>query len=92
MTAGARRLMDERPGDAALAERLAPIIAADRDRQAEDIAINRPDAVLISRHGARFHAWATSDPKLAAALAPYRFALASGDPDWPVDLYLRATP
>lgn len=92
MTAGARRLMDLHPDDAALVERLAPIIAADRDRLAEDIVANRPDAVLVSRHGARFHAWAMSDPKLSAALAPYRFALASGDPDWPVDLYLRQAP
>jgi hypothetical protein len=89
MTAGARRLIDEHPDDNALAARLAPIIDRDRDVIAEDIKRNRPDAVLVSRFGARFHRWAMSDPKLVAALAPYRFERASAADDWPVDLYVR---
>ncbi len=90
MTAGARRLIDLDPGDPALAERLAPIIARDRDMAAEDIERNRPDGVLVSNLGPRFHRWAMSDPKLAAALADYRFVTASAVKDWPIDLYVRA--
>jgi hypothetical protein len=90
MTAGARRLIDQNPHDGALAERLAPIIARDRDMTAEDIERNRPDGVLVSNLGPRFHQWAMSDPKLAAALADYRFMIASGAKDWPIDLYVRA--
>ncbi len=89
MTAGARRLIDENPGDEALRARLAPIIARERDFVAEDISREKPDILLISRHGPRFHAWAMSDPKLAEARAPYRFVMSNPDPDWPVDLYIR---
>jgi hypothetical protein len=89
MTAGARRLIDENPGDRALAERLAPIIGRDRDMLAEDIRRNRPDGILVSNVGPRFHQWAMSDPKLEAALADYRFQTASGAKDWPIDLYVR---
>jgi hypothetical protein len=90
MTAGARRLIDQYPDDRTLAARLAPIIARDRDMIAEDIGRNRPDAVLVSRFGPRFHQWAMSDPTLAAALADYTFRAASLAKDWPVDLYVRA--
>jgi hypothetical protein len=89
MTAGARRLIDENPGDRALAERLAPIIEHDRDMLAEDIRQNRPDGILVSNVGPRFHQWAMSDPKFAAALAGYRLEVTSGVSIWPVDLYVR---
>ena len=89
MTAGARRLIDQHPADMALASRLAPIIAWDRDLAAEDIRRERPDAVLVSKIGPRFHQWAMTDPALRAALEPYRFAMASRAKDWPVDLYVR---
>lgn len=89
MTAGARRLIDQHPADQALAARLAPIIAWDRDLAAEDIRRERPDAVLVSDLGPRFHQWAMTDPALRAALAPYRFVMASRAKDWPVDLYVR---
>jgi hypothetical protein len=89
MTAGARRLIDENPGDEALKARLAPIIARERDFVAEDIVRERPDVLLISRHGPRFHAWAMTDPKLTEARAPYRFVMSNPNPDWPVDLYIR---
>lgn len=89
MTAGARRLIDQNPGDSGLAERLAPIIEHDRDMLAEDIARNRPDGVLVSKVGPRFHRWAMSDPKLAAALRNYRLGAKSAVKAWPVDLYVR---
>ena len=89
MTSGARRLIDQYPGDAALAARLAPIIAAERDLLAADIVARRPDALLISRSAPRFYAWAMSDPTLAAARAPYRFVMSNPDPQWPIDLYVR---
>jgi hypothetical protein len=89
MTAGARRLIDENPDDRALAARLEPIIRRDREMVAEDIERHRPDALLISRHGARFHAWAMSDPALAAARADYVLTAQNPGKDWPVDLYVR---
>jgi hypothetical protein len=89
MTAGARRLIDENPDDHALAARLEPIIRRDRDMVAEDIERHRPDALLVSRHGARFNAWATSDPVLAAARADYVLTMQNPGKDWPVDLYVR---
>ena len=89
MTSGARRLIDQHRGDASLAERLQPIIAAERDAVAADIVAGRPDALLISRSAPRFYAWAMSDPALAAARAPYRFVMSNPDPQWPIDLYVR---
>jgi hypothetical protein len=89
LTAAARRLIDENPSDESLKARLSPIIAHERDLVAEDIEREKPDALLVSRHGPRFHAWAMGDPKLTEARAPYRFVMSNPDPDWPVDLYLR---
>jgi len=77
LTLGARQLIDESPGDSALAARLAPIIARDRDIVAEDIRRNRPDGILVNRANPRFHHWAMSDPTLAAALADYALATSS---------------
>jgi hypothetical protein len=89
LTAGARRLMAEHPGDRALAERLAPIIARDRDMVVEDILRNRPDGVLVSDVGAGFHAWALSDPKIAQALADYRPQARTAGTSSVVELYVR---
>ena len=89
LTSGARRLIDENPGDAALAARLAPIIARDRDIVAQDIRRNRPDGILVNTVNPRFHRWALSDPTLAAALADYALATSSRAADWPIDLYVR---
>ena len=89
LTSGARRLIDEHPGDAALAARLAPIIARDRDMLAQDIRRNRPDGILVNTVNPRFHRWALADPTLAAALADYRLATSSRAADWPIDLYVR---
>ncbi len=86
---GARRLIDERPGDAALAARLRPIIERDAEMAAEDIARNRPDGVLVNTVNPRFHDWAMHDPALAAALADYALATSSRAADWPIDLYVR---
>jgi hypothetical protein len=89
MTAGARRLIDENPDDHALAARLEPIIRRDGEMAAEDIERHRPDALLISQSGARFHAWAMSDPVLAAARADYVLIMQNPGKEWPVDLYVR---
>jgi hypothetical protein len=89
LTSGARRLIDENPGDAALAERLAPIVARERDMVAADIRGGRPDAVLVNTVNPRFHRWAMADPTLAAALADYALATSSRAADWPIDLYVR---
>jgi len=89
LTSGARRLIDENPGDATLAARLAPIVARDRDIVAEDIRTNRPDGILVNTVNPRFHRWAMTDPRLAAALADYALATSSRAADWPIDLYVR---
>jgi len=89
LTSGARRLIGENPGDSALAARLAPIIARDRDIVAEDIRRNRPDGILVNRVNLGFHRWAMTDPTLAAALADYALAATSRAADWPMDLYVR---
>jgi hypothetical protein len=89
LTLGARQLIDESPGDSALAARLAPIVARDRDIVVEDIRRNRPDGILVNRVNPRFHRWAMGDPPLAAALADYAFAAADRVANWPVDLYVR---
>jgi hypothetical protein len=90
MTAGARYLIATHPGDAALAARLAPIIARDRDMVAEDIASNRPDAILIGRIGTGFARWALEDSVLKAALRDYRPLATNSGADWPYELYARA--
>jgi hypothetical protein len=89
LTSGARRLIDENPGDAALAARLAPIVAHERDMVAEDIRTGRPDAILVNTVNPRFHRWAMTDPTLAAAFADYTLATSSRAVDWPIDLYVR---
>jgi hypothetical protein len=89
LTSGARRLIGENPGDFALAARLAPIIARDRDIVAEDIRRNRPDGILVNTVNPGFHRWAMNDPTLAGALADYALAATSRAADWPMDLYVR---
>jgi len=89
LTSGARRLIGENPGDSALAARLAPIIARDRDIVAEDIRRNRPDGILVNRVNLSFHRWAMTDPTLAAALGDYTLAATSRAADRPMDLYVR---
>ena len=84
-----RRLIDERPGDQALAARLRPYIDRDREMLVEDIERNRPDAILVGRLGTRFHQWAWSDPAIAAARADYQFFAAEPGKDFPAELYVR---
>jgi hypothetical protein len=89
LASGARRLIDENPGDSALAARLAPIVARDRDIVAEDIRRGRPDGILVNTVNPRFHRWAMTDPTLVAAFADYALATSSRAADWPIDLYVR---
>jgi hypothetical protein len=89
MTSAARRLIDEHPGDAALAARLQPYIDRDRDWLVEDIRRNRPDAILVGRLDSRFHQWAWSDPVITAARADYQLFAVNPDKDFPAELYVR---
>ncbi len=89
ITSAVRRLVDEHPGDKALAERLRPYIDRDRQMLVEDIGRNRPDAILVGRLDTRFHQWAWSDPAIAAARADYQFFAANPDKDFPAELYVR---
>jgi hypothetical protein len=89
IASAARRLIDEHPGDEALAQRLAPYIDRDRDRLVRDIEGNRPDAILVGRTDTRFHRWVWSDPAVAAAMANYQFFAANPDKNFPAELYVR---
>jgi len=89
MASAARWLIDAHPGDAALATKLQPYIAADRDRLVADIRRNRPDALLVGRLDTRFHQWIWNDPAVAAACANYRLFAENPDPNFPAALYVR---
>ncbi len=89
ITSAVRRLLDEHPGDEALARRLRPYIDRDRQMLVEDIERNRPDAILVGRLDTRFHQWAWSDPAVTAARADYRFFAAEPGKDFPAELYVR---
>jgi hypothetical protein len=71
ITSGARLLMDQRPGDAALAARLAPYIEADRQRLISDIRTRKPDAIIVGPLDTRFHAALWADPELQDAMRDY---------------------
>jgi hypothetical protein len=89
ITSAARRLIDEHPGDEALARRLAPYIDRDRRMLVEDIERGRPDAILVGRLDTRFYQWAWSDPAIAAARADYQFFAANPDKGFPAELWVR---
>jgi hypothetical protein len=90
IAAAARRRIDERPGDAALAERMRVYIDADRDRLVADLDRNRPDALLVGRLDTRFHQWAWNDPAIAAARADYRLFATETGAGFPAELWVRA--
>jgi hypothetical protein len=90
IAAAARRRIDEHPGDAALADRMNAYIEADRDRLVADLERNRPDALLVGRLDTRFHHWAWSDPKIAAARSDYRLFAVETDTGFPAELWVRA--
>lgn len=90
VAAAARRVIDEHPGDEAVAARMRPYIECDRDRLVADLHKNRPDALLVGRLDTRFHQWAWSDPAITAARAGYRLFAENPDPNFPAALYVRA--
>jgi hypothetical protein len=90
IAAAARRRIDEKPSDAALAERMRVYIDADRDRLVADLNRNRPDALLVGRLDTRFHQWLWNDPELAATRAGYRLYAAEADTGFPAELWVRA--
>jgi hypothetical protein len=89
IASAARRLIDQHPGDEALARRLAPYIDRDRRMLVEDIERNRPDAILVGRLDTRFHRWAWNDPAIAAARADYRVFAVEPGKDFPAELWVR---
>ncbi len=89
IASAARRLIDERPADEALARRLRPYIDRDRQMLVEDLTRNRPEAILVGRLDTRFHQWAWSDPAITAARADYRLFAAEPGKDFPAELYVR---
>lgn len=86
MTSGARFLLSRHQGDA---EALAQVIARDRDVAVEDLARERPDAILVSRINPHFYDWAVNDPAISSVLAGYALIASSTAKEWPVDLYAR---
>ncbi len=89
LTSGARRLIDENPGDLALAARLAPIIDRDRDMLADDIRRNRPDGILVNTANPRFHAGRWAIRRSPPRCPTIRSATSSREANWPIDLYVR---
>jgi hypothetical protein len=89
ITSGARLLIDRKPNDAALAAKLAPYIAADRDRLVADIVTRKPDAILVGPLNTRFHAAIWADPAVVAAMRDYRLVDVNDDPDKPGELWAR---
>ena len=89
MTAAARRLIDEHPGDASLAAKLAPYIAGERDRLVADIVGKRPEAILVGPLNTRFHAAIWADPSVQAAMTEYRLYASDDKPGSHGELWVR---
>jgi hypothetical protein len=89
VTHDATRLIEERPADATLAERLAPFMRVDRDMLVEDIRRGRPDIVLIDNRGQNFHQWAFADQKVVDVLSTYRLAAVDATAHGPIEIYKR---
>jgi hypothetical protein len=89
ITSGARRLMDEHPGDAALAAKLAPFVEADRQRLIADIVKRRPEAIIVGPLNTRFHAAIWADPAVIAAMTEYRLFAVNDVKDRPGELWVR---
>jgi hypothetical protein len=89
ITSGARRLLDQHPGDAALVAKLAPYVEADRQRLVEDILNRKPDAIIVGPLNTRFHAAVWSDPRVVAAMHDYRLFAVNDLKDHPGELWAR---
>ena len=89
IASGARRRIDERPRDAALAAQMRPYIERDRARLVADITDKQPDAILVGPLDTRFHAWIWADPEVQAAMRDYRLLASNDRPDFPAELWAR---
>jgi hypothetical protein len=89
ITSAVRRLVDEHPGDTALARRLQPYADRDRKMLIEDIERQRPDALLVGPLNTRMHAALWADPEITAARADYRLFATNDRPDFPAELWVR---
>ncbi len=89
ITSAARRLIDEHPGDAALAARMRPYLERDRKMLVEDILRERPDALLAGPLNTRLHAALWADPEIAAAITNYRLFATQDGPEFPAELWVR---
>jgi hypothetical protein len=89
ITAGVRRLISEHPDDAALAARIAPYAERERVVLLEDLARQKPDALLVGPLDTRLHADLFADPALEALMADYVRAGVEQNPDMSAELWLR---
>jgi len=90
IASGARLLIDQHPGDAALKAKLEPYIRLDIDRIVKDIKAKRPDAIVVGPLDTRFHAFVWADPAVQAAMADYRRVAGNDDPAHPGELWARS--
>jgi hypothetical protein len=81
-----RRLSARRPGEAA---RLAGFAERDRAHLVEDIARQRPDALLVGPTGTALHAEIWADPRVQAVMADYRRVATERKPGYTAELWLR---
>lgn len=89
IASGARLLIDEHPGDAALAAKLTPYIERDKAQLVRDIETKRPDAIIVGPLNTRFHHEIWSDPAVQAAMRDYRLAATNDEPEHPGELWAR---
>ena len=89
ITAGARLLIDQHPGDAAVKNRVQPFVDAEKARLVDDILRQKPDALLVGPLETRFHAAIWNDPDVAAARRNYRLAAHNAPPDATGELWVR---
>ncbi len=89
VTSAVRRRLAERPGDEALRNRLQPYADAEIADLVEDIAVNRPDALLVGPLATRLHAAVWADPRVEAAMTAYTRVAVEERPGYAAELWLR---
>ena len=89
VSAAVRRLLAQRPNDPARRARLQAYADEERKEMIDDIAANRPDALLVGPLGTGLHADVWADPRLQAAMADYRRFAVEERPGYSAELWLR---
>jgi len=77
------------PADAALAERMRPYVERDKAGLLADLAVKRPDALLVGPLKSKLHADLFADPAVQAVMAAYRPVDREERPDYAAELWLR---